>query len=124
MIKREKLADTLERISMLPDDLYTGNLGRQFVMDVNQAGGIMSTDDLKNYKVIERTPLVNKLGKLTHYTLPAPNGGPVLSHILNMNLGKLYFRFHLKDMPQIFLFLSYFGFVVSNVDRFFTMSCE
>ena len=88
ILKREKLANTLERISMLPDDLYTGDLGRQFALDVQNAGGIMSFDDLKNYKVIERQPLANKLGKLTHYTLPAPNGGPVLTHILNMNEGR------------------------------------
>ena len=72
---------------MLPDDLYTGDLGRRFVLDVQNAGGIMSVDDLKNYKVKEKKPLMNKLGKLTHYTLPAPNGGPVLTHILNMNEG-------------------------------------
>lgn len=87
ILKRDKLADTLERISLLPDDLYTGDLGRQFVLDVNNADGIMSLEDLKNYKVIERKPLANKLGKLTLYTLPAPNGGPVLTHILNMNEG-------------------------------------
>ena len=87
ILKREKLANTLERISMWPDDLYTGDLGRQFVLDVQNAGGLISVDDMKNYKVINRMPLSNKLGKLTHYTLPAPNGGPVLTHILNMNEG-------------------------------------
>jgi len=87
ILKREKLAKTLERISMWPDDLYTGDLGRRFVLDVQNAGGLISVDDMKNYKVINRVPLSNKLGKLTHYTLPAPNGGPVLTHILNMNEG-------------------------------------
>ena len=102
ILKREKYANTLERISMLPDDLYTGDLGRQFALDVQNKGGIMSFDDLKNYKVIERQPLVNKFGKLTHYTLPAPNGGPVLTHILNMNEGNVKCYLHLAELVLLF----------------------
>ena len=88
ILKRVKLANTLEKLSLMPDDIYTGEVGKQFLADVNNAGGIMSMEDLKGYKVLEKRPLANKLGKLTHYTLPAPNGGPVLTHILNMNSGK------------------------------------
>ncbi|XP_065055046.1 glutathione hydrolase 1 proenzyme-like [Rhopilema esculentum] len=87
ILKRVKLANTLEKLSLMPDDMYSGDVGKQFITDVRNAGGIMSMEDLIGYKVLEKQPLVNKLGKLTHYTLPAPNGGPVLTHILNMNSG-------------------------------------
>ncbi len=89
ILKRPKLEKTLLRISEMPDDLYVGDLAKQFVQDVqNNNNGILTLDDMKNYKVMHRTPLATKLGRDTLYTLPPPNGGPVLTHILNMNEGK------------------------------------
>ena len=88
-LRNPKLAQTLERLSTMPDDLFTGDLAKTFVADVNKAGGIMTLDDLKNYKVHEKVPLTNKLGSYTHFTLPLPNGGPVLTSMLNINEGSV-----------------------------------
>ena len=90
ILKRPKLGKTLERISELPDDLYTGDLAKQFVKDVQaNNNGLLSLDDMKNYKVVHKTPLATKFGTDTLYTLPPPNGGPVLTHILNMIEGEV-----------------------------------
>ena len=88
-LRNPKLAQTLERLSTMPDDLFTGDLAKTFVADVNKVGGIMTLDDLKNYKVHEKVPLTNKLGSYTHFTLPLPNGGPVLTSMLNINEGSV-----------------------------------
>ena len=87
IIKRPKFAKTLETLSMYPEDMYTGSTAKSFVDDVQAKGGIMTLEDIKNYNVKERVPITATLGTNTLYTLPAPNGGSVLTHIMNINKG-------------------------------------
>ena len=48
--KRENLAKTLEKIAENGvEEFYTGETGKNFVGDIQKAGGIISMDDLKNY---------------------------------------------------------------------------
>ncbi len=48
---RPALAQTLRQISEHgPEILYSGDLGRHLVEDLRQMGGIITLDDLKNYR--------------------------------------------------------------------------
>ena len=49
--KRLNLANTLERIAKLGfQEFYEGQTAKKFVQDLEQLGGILSLEDLKNYK--------------------------------------------------------------------------
>jgi len=81
------LATTLKKISANPADFYTGALAVDVVKDVQSAGGLLSLDDLANYKVIRRKALLSELGDYTLNTMGSPTAGPILSHILNILKG-------------------------------------
>ena len=82
-----KLARTLERIRDNPDDFYDGELAKDIVQDIKDGGGIITLDDLKNYKVKFKTPINGTLGSLSYYSTPPPGSGAVLSLILNILKG-------------------------------------
>ena len=48
------LANTLETIANDADSFYSGQLARDIIDDLTEAGGLMTLDDLKNYNVIEQ----------------------------------------------------------------------
>lgn len=91
LIKNEKYAETLEKISADPEDFYKGELAASFVKDVRDNGGVITLDDIANYKVKERVPLKStikqKSRELNLFTTPMPGGGAVLVSILNINEG-------------------------------------
>lgn len=86
-IERADFARTLEKIRDDPNSMYEGDIAETIVADIKAKSGVMTLDDLKDYKVKEREPLSMKLGDLTLHTLPLPTGGPVLIHILKMCRG-------------------------------------
>ena len=88
MIKDSALASTLKKIQENPEHFYTGPLAEDIVNDIHAVGGIITLDDLANYKVVKRKVLVDEIGDLTMYTLPAPTGGPAVTQILNIIKGR------------------------------------
>ena len=84
-----KFARTLERIRDNPEDFYYGELAKDVVKDVKDGGGIITLDDLKNYKVKFRNPINGKVGEYSWYSTPPPGSGVVLSFILNILKGTL-----------------------------------
>ncbi|KAL9958185.1 hypothetical protein ACROYT_G035163 [Oculina patagonica] len=82
-----KFARTLERIRDFPEDFYYGELAKDIVQDIKDGGGIITLDDLKNYKVKFRRPISGTLGKYSWYSTPPPGSGSVLSFILNILKG-------------------------------------
>src|SRR4029077_1901328 len=76
-LAQPELAQTLERISKNgANEFYEGETARRFAEEMAKHGGIISLNDLKNYKAIERTPLT---GKYKNYDIitspPASSGG-------------------------------------------------
>ncbi|GFO36690.1 gamma-glutamyltranspeptidase 1 [Plakobranchus ocellatus] len=88
LIKLPKLAKTFQAISDDPTSFYKGRLAEDIVSDIQEAGGIITLKDLKNYKVKWTRPTMLTLpGDYKLYSIPAPGGGPILSYILSILAG-------------------------------------
>ncbi|KAM8718012.1 hypothetical protein ACLKA7_004681 [Drosophila subpalustris] len=93
---RPALAETLERIANngVGEFYDGGQTGLKFVEDIQRLGGIITLDDLKNFKVrwqndSDGITKAKVSDGLTLYTTPLPTSGPILAFILNV-LSKLY----------------------------------
>jgi len=70
--KQPDLAATLDRIAQQgPKDFYEGETAQKIAQQMKTHGGLITLDDLKGYKVIERTPLEGDY-KGYHLILPPP----------------------------------------------------
>ncbi len=90
--KQVELAATLQRIAANgAKDFYQGETARQLAAAMEAHGGLISLEDLKNYKVIERTPLTGKYKDFQIVTSPPPSAGGVgLLQIMAMLEGTDY----------------------------------
>ena len=86
MVHVPHLADTLERIARLgPQEMYTGELGREIAAYVRANGGRLADADLAAYRVLHRPSLVLSTGGWQVGTNPAPAvGGTVLAAMLQL----------------------------------------
>ena len=57
---------------------YEGVVAQDIVKSVNATGGVISEDDLKNYKVVWRDPLVTKVNGFDLHLMPPPSSGGVV----------------------------------------------
>ena len=80
------LAITLEAISKNgPRAFYEGPVAEKIAAAVREAGGLMTAEDLKNYKAVERPVLRGTYRGLRIVSMPPPSsGGVVLLEMLNM----------------------------------------
>jgi len=89
------LAATLNTIASTgPKGFYEGQVAEKIVAAVRKAGGIMTVDDLKNYKAILREPVRGSYRGYDIVSMPPPSSGGVhLIEMLNIlegyDLGKL-----------------------------------
>ena len=73
------LADTLDRLSEKgAREFYEGEIAQKLVKDCQDYGGYLTLEDLKNYRVIERKPLVINYRGNTFLTNPPPSSGGIL----------------------------------------------
>ena len=89
------LADTLKVIAQEgPSAFYQGRIAARIADAVQKAGGIMSKDDLANYRPVERLPVRGTYRGYDIVSMPPPSSGGVhLIEMLNIlegyDLGKL-----------------------------------
>lgn len=85
-ITRMDLAKTYEILAEKgPKAFYQGEIGEAFVKEVQRLGGIMTMDDLKNYKLYERRPTTGKYHGYQIYSAPpASSGGTHIVQVLNI----------------------------------------
>ncbi len=71
------LARTLERIAKSPNDFYEGETAKLIAAGMAANGGLITTADLKNYKAIEREPIIGKYKGYDIITAPPPSSGGI-----------------------------------------------
>ncbi len=92
------LANTLMRIRDLGEKgFYEGETARLIVTEMQKGNGIISYEDLKNYKAKERIAIVFPYKNTTVITMPLPSsGGILIQQMLGMvegkDLGKMKFQ--------------------------------
>lgn len=80
------LAKTLATLAEQgPDALYRGAIAEDLVETARRFGSPLTLEDLANYQVEERTPLLVEFEDARVYTMPAPSaGGLLMSQLLRM----------------------------------------
>jgi gamma-glutamyltranspeptidase / glutathione hydrolase len=91
-LKQPELAQTLERIAKNgANEFYEGETAKRFAAEMASHGGVITVDDLKNYKAIERTPLTGTYHGYTIVTAPpSSSGGLALLEMLGILDGTGY----------------------------------
>ncbi|OOZ36282.1 hypothetical protein BOW51_07860 [Solemya velesiana gill symbiont] len=97
-IKQPDLADTLSLLAEQGrDGFYKGTLAKKLVEGVKAAGGIWSLDDLAQYKVVERKPVIGEYkGMRVVSAAPPSSGGIALITMLNILEG-----YDLQTMDEV-----------------------
>lgn len=82
----------MEKIRDDPESFYTGCLADDIVRDVQRAGGIITKDDLKNYKPKWKVALKSELDNmgLDFFSTAPPSSGAVITMILNILKGNCF----------------------------------
>nr|QLC28917.1 gamma-glutamyltranspeptidase [Spodoptera frugiperda] len=86
IITQPTLAKTLDIIAEEgPLAIHNGSLTKQLVRDIQNFGGIITEEDLMNYRVEWQDPIeVPLTDEYTLYSVPLPGSGSVLAFMLNM----------------------------------------
>src|SRR5262249_25395309 len=101
------LAVTLRAIARDgPKGFYEGPVAEKLAAAVSKAGGIITVDDLKNYRAIERAPVRGTYRGYDIVSMPPPSSGGVhLIEMLNIlegyDLAKLDRDESLHDMIEV-----------------------
>lgn len=98
LVIQEDLGNTLKLIADEGlEGFYHGELAKQMVDDVRRHGGIWSLQDLAQYKVVMREPVVTQYRDMKLVTAALPSsGGIVLTQILGM-----LEHFDISSMDQV-----------------------
>ena len=95
-LRQPDLAATLGRIATLgAREFYTGKTAQLIADDMKANGGLITMDDLANYKAKERVPLRGSYRGFPIVSMPPPSsGGTVMLNVLNILEG-----YEVKAMP-------------------------
>lgn len=86
LLVQRDLAQSMRLIAQQGDKaVYDGPIGDKIVAEMAKHGGLISKDDLKKYKVVERQPVTGMYRGYKVVSMPPPSsGGPHIIQILNM----------------------------------------
>lgn len=116
-MKRVKLGRTLRQISTEGiETFYNGSLADRIVDEIQKKGGILTKEDLRQYKIDFHQSISIPLNdSLKIFTSSAPSSGSIIVFILNVMFGEIYknlfqgkseyfflgYNFHPDDFNQI-----------------------
>ncbi len=116
IFRQPELARTLERIAGDPEDFYHGRMAHELVDELRKGGALLTLDDLAQYSVVERAPIVGTFHDYTILSAPPPSsGGIVLVSALNILEG--YDLAHLGDRTAASMHLITEAFRRAYMDR-------
>jgi gamma-glutamyltranspeptidase/glutathione hydrolase len=96
LIQRDLAATLTAIVEQGPRGFYEGPVAEKLVKGIADAGGIMTTDDLKSYQPVIRAPVRGNYRGYDIVSMPLPSsGGTVLLETLNILEG-----FPMADMKQ------------------------
>lgn len=83
---QKDLARSLELIARRgPNEFYRGSIGKKIIAEIRQHHGIMTEQDLFNYKTVERVPVRGNYRGFEVVSMPPPSsGGAHIIEILNL----------------------------------------
>ncbi|MGP3590568.1 gamma-glutamyltransferase [Vagococcus sp. WN89Y] len=83
---QSNLAKSLEMIAEKgPDAFYKGDIAAQIAQEMSKNGGLITQEDLANYKAVERTPISGDYRGYQIYSMPPPSSGGIhIVQILNI----------------------------------------
>ncbi|EBN8527844.1 gamma-glutamyltransferase [Salmonella enterica] len=83
---QQDLANSLTMIAENgPDAFYKGEIARQIAQQMQQNGGLITTDDLAAYQAVERTPVSGEYRGYQIFSMPPPSSGGIhIVQILNI----------------------------------------
>ena len=86
VLRQPELAETLKAVSQQGAEVfYQGWIAHAIVDAVKKDGGVLTFDDLKNYRPVWREPLIGNYRQRTVITMPPPSsGGVALIEMLNV----------------------------------------
>ena len=105
LIRQPQLAATIKAIAQQGSEVfYRGWIAEAIVDMVKKEGGVMTLDDLKNYKALWREPLAGSYRGRTVITMPPPSsGGVALLQMLNVVEGYKLGEFKQNSAPYLHL---------------------
>lgn len=99
------LAKSLEAIAGKgPDAFYKGAIAEQIAQEMSKNGGLISKEDLANYKAVERTPISGDYRGYQVFSMPPPSSGGIhIVQILNIleNFDLAKYGFGSADALQV-----------------------
>jgi gamma-glutamyltranspeptidase / glutathione hydrolase len=104
-IRQPQLAATIKAIAQQGSEVfYRGWIAEAIVDMVKKEGGVMTLDDLKNYKAVWREPLIGSYRGRTVIAMPPPSsGGVALLQMLNVVEGYKFDQFKHNSAPYLHL---------------------
>ncbi|HFC76807.1 MAG TPA: gamma-glutamyltransferase [Candidatus Moranbacteria bacterium] len=90
ILKNEELANVLEFLAKKGvDEFYQGEIAIKMTQDMKNKGGLITLDDLKNYQIKKRKPLIIDYRDAEFITNPPPSAGGILISVALKLLEKI-----------------------------------
>lgn len=107
LLVQKDLANTLKLISENGErEFYQGKIAGSIVSAMKKYGGLITFQDLKNFRVIEKNTLKSSYRGYTIYTMPPPSSGVHLLTMLSMIETKPLKELYDKDAAGYYHFMA------------------
>jgi gamma-glutamyltranspeptidase/glutathione hydrolase len=118
VLRQRDLAATLKRIAKKgPDEFYTGETARRIAADMERNGGLITLQDMADYRAVERQPATGSYREYEILGAPPPSSGSGVIQMLNILEGSGFEKGGAGSAASI-------HYVVEAMRRFFADRAE